>query len=64
MDLKNTTNIEIDASWEIFFWRFLVGKDRCELRLHPKHIIETSELAYESEDPEESSEKPAMRDAG
>jgi hypothetical protein len=28
----------------IFFWNFLVGKDRCELRLKPKQIVETKNI--------------------
>ncbi len=28
----------------IFFWNFLVGKDRCDLKLPPKHIIETKNI--------------------
>ena len=28
----------------IFFWNFLVGKDRCALHLHPKHTVETKNI--------------------
>jgi hypothetical protein len=28
----------------IFFWDFLAGKDRCELRSRPKHIVETKNI--------------------
>jgi hypothetical protein len=28
----------------IFFWDFLLGKNICELKLHPKHIIEKKNI--------------------